>query len=94
MGYLSAVNREKLSQWLQQPTQTWRWNEDVVDIYEGADVTEQGLTYFRWSHDAEAGGRTELGSQTARSFLEGDPSVEMPPHIVAEIRAWFHERGL
>jgi len=92
MGYLSAVNREKLSEWLGQRARTWRWNEDVVDTYDGADVTPEGLSYFRWSHDAEAGGRTELGNQSVRSFLDGAPTVTMPSHIVDEIRAWIREQ--
>lgn len=75
-------------------TRTFRWNDgDSTERYAGAEVDEQGVAWFEWSHQHGQGGRLERGRQSFAELLEGGPKGSPPPHVLAELQRIARDRA-
>lgn len=89
------MDRERLRSFLKDPGKTWRWNRGEVDGYRGVELRGDTLRWFTWSHDiAEGdGGATDEHTQSVAEFLASGPPIEVPPNVVATVKAHLEQRG-
>ena len=95
LGYAPrTMDRDRLRDFLKDPSTTWRWNRGEVEGYHAVELRGDELRWFRWSHDiAEGeGGAVDEHRQSVAEFLADGPPVQAPPHVVEAVRRHLEEK--
>ena len=89
------MDREALARWLHTPRKTWRWNRGETHGYEGLELREGSLIWFRWRADDPRGeGRSDELPQSAASFVREGPLRQLPKPVYEEVLAFLREHSL
>lgn len=96
------MNRDRLARWLRHPYRAWRWHDGDNDRYEAVETLEEGLSWYRWTHEfgaapeaeRHAGGERDRFLQRYEDFLAGGPPRPVPDEIAAEVRSFVLSQGL
>jgi hypothetical protein len=75
-------------------SRTFRWSDGTsTDGYAGVEVDDEGLSWFRWSHHHQSGGRLDEGRQSFAELLRNGPTGTPPAHVLTELTRLARERG-
>jgi len=82
------MDRDRLRRWLESPHRTFRWNVGERS-YDGVATTDEGLRWFRWSHEFGIDGEHDAELQSWDEFRDRGPSRALPEPIRAELAEWI-----
>ena len=84
------MDRDALKSWLESPHRTLRWNRGDRTRYEGVETRDDGLRWFRWSHEV-GGGERDSELQSWADYDERGPLRDLPDEARAELEQWVTE---
>lgn len=86
------MDRKALSRFLNGGHETLRWNKGGRDGYEAVETDDEGLRWYRWSHELGAGHPLDEARQSYAAFLADGPLRPAPPAVVAKLRQLIARR--
>jgi len=84
--------KERIARWLDAGHRTWRWNRGETGSYDAVETTDDGLRWYRWSHDIEGEGAFDVVRQSFTEFRASGPPRPMPPSVREAVKAWVDAR--